>query len=298
MKKILFVVSLLLLPILMNAQELNCKVSVVYRSIQTTNTQIFGTLEGAIEEFMNGRKWTGDVFQPAERIECNIIINLTKMTNNENFQGTISIQARRPVYKSAYNSQLINFIDKNFNFNYIEYDPIVFNENSFDSNLSGVLAFYAYVILGLDYDSFAPSGGTVYFQKAENIVQKAQNAAEVGWKPMESKKNRYWLMEQLLHPDYEPFREYFYQYHRNGLDLMVEDPKAGIATIVDKMNLLEPVHEKRPSSLVYQMFFDTKFQEIMDLVKPLENDMRLKAATILKKVDPQHAQDYLDLTKG
>lgn len=300
MKKQFFLlfIGLLFIPNMANSQELNCKVSVTYRQIQTTNTSVFKTLETAIQEYVNGRQWTGDVFQPQERIDCNMIINLSKQTNNENFQGTISIQARRPVYRADYNTQLINYIDKNFNFHYIEYDPIIFNENSFDSNLSAVLAYYAYIIIGLDYDSYGLNAGTTYFQKAENIVQKAQNASESGWKPMENKTNRYWLVEQLLHPDYESYRQFFYEYHRLGLDMMVNEPLKGSAHIVDQLTLLEPAHEKRPSSLVYQIFFDCKYLEIINIIKPLKPEQRIKASGIMKKVDPQHAKEYQEMTNG
>lgn len=296
--KNLILTIFLFTSVLLNAQEFNCKVTVTHRAIQTTNTSVFENLQTAINEFMNNRKWTNDVFSPNERIECNFLINLTDMNNNENFSGTLTIQARRPVYNSSYNSLLFNYIDKSFVFNYVEFDPLVFNVNSFDNNLTAVLAYYAYLILGLDYDSFSPMGGQPFFQMAEMITSNAQNASESGWKPMESRTNRYWLIEQLLHDDFEPLRLFYYNYHRKGLDEMAENPTEGINTIQEAIPTLEEAYKKQPTSVLFQIFADTKYEEFVNLFMPHGADVRLRIGTILKTIDPQHIQDYDKLISG
>lgn len=281
-----------------HSQELNCKVSVVHRQIQGSNTAIFQTLENALNEFVNNRKWTNDEFSQKERIDCNLLINLSKMENNEYFSGSITVQARRPVYNSTYNSLLINYIDRNFSFRYIEFDPIIFNENSFDSNLASVIGYYVYVILGLDYDSYSPMGGQPFFQVAEQIVNNAQNASESGWKPMESRNNRYWLVEQLLHDDFKPLRMFYYTYHRTGLDVMTEKPAATGPEIVKMLKTLEPSYEKQPSAILFQILSDTKYEEFVNLFKPQDPGIRSEVGQLLKKIDPQHIQEYDNMISG
>jgi hypothetical protein len=296
--KYIVVVVFFFTTLFTHSQELNCKVSVVHRQIQGSNTAIFQTLENALNEFVNNRKWTNDEFSQKERIDCNLLINLSKMENNEFFSGSITIQARRPVYNSTYNSLLINYIDRNFSFRYIEFDPIIFNENSFDSNLASVIGYYVYLILGLDYDSYSPMGGQPFFQVAEQIVNNAQNASESGWKPMESRNNRYWLIEQLLHDDFKPVRMFYYTFHRLGLDAMAEKPAATGPEIVKMLKTLEPSFEKQPSAILFQILSDTKYEEFVNIFKPQDPGIRSDVGQILKKIDPQHIQEYDKMISG
>jgi hypothetical protein len=283
---------------MIQAQEFNCKVSVTHRSIQSTNVSLFENMEKTISEFINNRKWTNDEFKPKERIDCNVLINLTDMQNNENFSGSLTIQARRPVYNSSYNSLMFNYIDKNFAFTFVEFDPLIFNENTFDSNLTAVLAYYAYIILGIDYDSFSPMGGQPFFQVAELIVNNAQNASESGWKAMESRTNRYWLVEQILHDDFKPFRAFLYDYHRRGLDLMADNPVEGLNNIKKAIPTLQDPYKKQPTSILFQIFADTKYEEFINLFKPHDAATRSEMGTILKTIDPQHIQDYDRMISG
>ena len=169
---------------------------------------------------MNNQKWTDDLFSPEERIECNMMINVTEALSIDEFRGSISIQARRPVYNSTYNSVLFNYIDQDMQFKYVEGEPIIYNPNTFDSNLIAVIAYYSYVVLGIDYDSYSLYGGTSFFQQAEQIVNRAQSATQTGWKSFESQRNRYWLVENALNQYHKPLRQCYYEYHRLGLDTM------------------------------------------------------------------------------
>ena len=222
--------SFLLLPFILtilaqssgSAQELRCNVQILSNQIQGTNKQIYKTLQQDIYEFMNNRIWTNQKFENNERIECKILINLDKHTGDE-FSGSMTVSSRRPVYNSSYNTTMFQYKDNDIQFRYLENQPLEFDINSFKSNLTSILAYYAYIIIGLDFDSFSPMGGTPYYNKAQQIVSNAQNARGKGWKAFESRRNRYWLVENILNNEYGPVREFLYQYHRKGLDQMHDD---------------------------------------------------------------------------
>ena len=213
-------ILLLLSSCMLNAQELNCNVQISAQKIQGSNRQVFETMQRDIYEFMNNTVWTNNVFSYAERIDCNILINLNEQLSADEFRGTIQIQMRRPVFNTTYNSTMLNFIDNNFQFRYVEFQPLEFDPNSYRSSLVSVLAYYAYIILGVDYDSFSLLGGTEFYQVAEKIVTNAQNASEPGWKPYDGSRNRnrYWLVKNLLDREYEGVRRFIYEYDINGLD--------------------------------------------------------------------------------
>ena len=221
--RIRFLLALMIFPwIFLHAQELNCNVQIVSQQVQGTNKQVYQTLQTAILEFFNNRAWTSNLFRQEERIECNMLINVTSQPTADQFQATMQIQSRRPVFGSSYNSVLLNYMDNYIQFNYVEFQPLDFNETSNTTNLTSLLAFYAYFILGLDYDTYSLLGGTEFFQKAERIVDNMQNATEKGWKAFDDKSNkdRYWLIKNMLDKNYEPIREFNYKYHRLGLDAM------------------------------------------------------------------------------
>ncbi|MBL7883559.1 MAG: DUF4835 family protein, partial [Bacteroidia bacterium] len=189
------------------SQELNCKVQVLSQQIQGTEKRVFETLQTALFEFINNKKWTNDNFKLDERIECSILINVTERPSVDQFSATIQVQSRRPIFKSSYNSPLINFNDQDFQFKYLENQPLEFNDNMFTSNLTSVIAFYAYMILGLDYDSYSLNGGTPYLEKALQVVNNAQSTPEPGWRAFESNKNRYWLINNMLDAPFVGIRE-------------------------------------------------------------------------------------------
>jgi len=287
------------LALCIHAQEFNCSVQVLSPQFQNSaDKKVMQTLQQSIYEFMNNRKWTNDVFQQDERIECSIVITITDKPSTDIYNGTIQVQVRRPVYKSSYNSLLMNVLDKNFTFQYVEYQPIEFIENTFTSNLPNVLAFYAYVIIGTDYDSYSQEGGTPYYQKAQNIVANAQNATEKGWKSSESTQNRYWIAENILNSTYKPLRECYYKYHRTGFDVMTDDLPTGRAAVLSSLELLQKVYDSKPGNYSLQLFFLAKADELVNLFTPAEQAEKTKVVTLLNAIDPANITKYNKITQG
>lgn len=279
---------------LVNGQELRCNVQVITNQIQGTNKQKFVTLQRAINEFMNGRNWTSHVFNSQERIEANIMINLTEEISSDEFRGTIQIQSRRPVYKSSYNTVLFNYMDNNLHFRYIENETLEFSENQHISNLTSILAFYAYVIIGLDYDSFSLFEGTEFFQKAEAIVNNAQNANERGWKSFESNRNRYWLASNLRDSKYAPIREFNYRYHRLGLDRMSDRPAEARAEIAESLLLIQKIYREKPDPFMHllQVVMEAKSDELINVFSETNPDEARRVVAVLREVDPANTPKY------
>ncbi len=280
------------------AQELNCIVSVATPQIQGTDKKIYETLQTAIYEFMNSRKWTNYTYSVEEKIECTIMITISDRSNDV-FSANIQVQSRRPVYKSSYKSVMLNLIDKDFQFTYVEFQALDFNENSFTSNLTSVLAYYAYIIIGMDFDSYSLKGGTPYFEKAQTIVTNAQNASESGWKAFESskEKNRYWLVENLMNNIYAPIRESIYNYHRKGLDMLVDNVATGKNAITAVFDKLKGVHEEKPDSYLMQLFFSSKADEIVNLYSVATTVEKAKVVAICKLIDPANSSKYNQINK-
>jgi hypothetical protein len=280
--------------LIVSSQELRCNVQVITNQIQGTNKQKFTTLQRAVYEFMNGRNWTSHVFNNQERIEANIMINLTEEISSDEFRGTIQIQSRRPVYNSSYNTVLFNYLDNNLHFRYIEHETLEFSENQHMSNLTSILAFYAYLIIGLDYDSFSLNGGTEYFQKAETIVSNAQNANERGWKSFESNRNRYWLASNLRDSKYAPVREFNYRYHRLGLDRMSERPAEARAEIAESLFLIQRIYREKPDPFMHllQVVFDAKSDELINVFSESNPDEARRVVAVLREVDPANTPKY------
>jgi hypothetical protein len=296
MRKYFVTAVLFLVPLILAGQELRCNVQVVSQQIQGTNKQVFQTLQNAIYEFMNNRVWTDHVYSMEERIECNMMFNITEQPSADEFKGTLSVQARRPVFNSNYNTTTLNFVDNDIQFRYVEFSPLEFDLNSHISNLTSILAYYAYFILGLDYDTFSLKGGTPYFTNAERIVMNAQNAPEGGWKPLDdlAHKSRYWLVKDMLDPEYEPLREFNYRYHRLGLDTMDEEVAAGRAEITNSLELLQKVYRNKPDPYMYLMrlIFDAKVDEIINVYTESYPEERSRAHQILVEVDKPNTNKY------
>lgn len=277
-------------------QELRCNVQVVSQGIQGTNKQVFQTLQNAIYEFMNNRVWTDHVYTMEERIECNLYFNITEQLSADEFKGTLTVQSRRPVFNSNYNTTILNFVDSDIHFRYVEFAPLEFDLNTHTSNLTSLLAFYAYYILGLDYDTFAHMGGTPYFTSAERIVLNAQNAPEGGWKPLDdlAHKSRYWLVKDMLDPEYEQVREFNYRYHRLGLDVLDEKVAEGRAEITNSLELIQEVFRSRPDPYMYllRLVFDAKVDELVNLYTESYPEERSRAHTILTEVDKTNTNKY------
>lgn len=292
MIRVIALIFALMLGVNMQAQEFQCAVQVVSPGVQGSNKKVFETLQKAIMEFMNNQKWTDDVFKAQERIDCNIMINIAEMISIDEFKATIQVQARRPVYNSSYYTVLFNHMDQDLHFNYVEFEPLVYNPNSFDSNLVAVLAYYANIMLGMDYDSFSPNGGTPYFQRAEQIVSLAQSAKQTGWKSFENQRNRYWLTENVLNEYHRPLRQTIYAYHRKGLDLMSEKPKEGRSQILKSLEELRKVHRQRPGSFFMQVFFTAKSDEVVKIFEESFSMEKGRAVEVLQEIDPANSKKY------
>ncbi|MBU0764948.1 MAG: DUF4835 family protein, partial [Bacteroidetes bacterium] len=266
MKKLLFFSFLYILLINAYSQELKARIQVVSQQIQGTNKQIYQTLQSELYDFLNNTKWTSNVFGEDERIECTFMLNLDQQVSADEFKGFLQIQSSRPVFNSTYNTVMFNHKDDDLHFRYIEYQPLEFTETQHTSNLVSTLAFYVYIILGLDYDSFGMESGYPFFQLAEKIVNNAQNAPEQGWKAYEhGKKNRYWLVENLINDKYSAIHECIYKYHRTGLDIMSEKPSDGRATIAESLELLRQVKRETPNLIFLQALVTAKSDEIVNI---------------------------------
>ncbi|MGE0567964.1 MAG: DUF4835 family protein [Bacteroidia bacterium] len=281
-------------------QELNCQVTVNFNQLQGTDLkQITDQMQKAIYEFMNNRRWTNDVYMTQEKIDCSIFINLEQRPSPDFFIGSIQVQSRRPVLKSSYFSPIFNWEDNDFQFQFQQFSQLDFNINNFQNNLTSVLAYYAYVILALDYDSFAPLGGSDYWQKAQLIVQNAQSAPEPGWRSNEKTvRNRYWLVENALQPVFQGIRNCIYDYHRKGLDIMHEKTDEGRAAVLKSLDLLQPVYQARPASFNMQLFFNAKADELINIFKEGLPEEKSSVVDKLMGLDPSNTTKYMKITGG
>jgi hypothetical protein len=293
---------LLLFPGIAFSQELNCNVQISAQKIQGSNREVFENMQRDIYEFMNNTVWTNHVFTYTERIDCNILINLTDQISADEFSGTIQIQLKRPVYNTTYNSTVLNFIDNNFRFNYVEFQPLEFDPTTFRSNLVSVLAYYTYMILGFDSDSFSPEGGTEYFQMAEKIVTSAQNAPEAGWKPYDGSRNRnrYWLVKNALDKEYEGVRQFLYEYHINGLDKMESKISEARTSIVESLKLMQDVYRKKPDPFMYiiQVIMEAKSDELINIFTESFPEEKSRVIQILTEIDPSNKTKYEKITSA
>ena len=296
-----FIMIMLVVFVIQNisvAQELRCNISISAQKIQGANKTVFETMQSDLYEFMNNRKWTDHQFAMDERIECNFFINLDEQISSDQFKGSIQVQARRPVFNSSYETILLNIKDNDFDAKYVEYQTLEFNETSNKDNLTNILAYYAYIVLGMDYDSFSPDGGTEYFQKAQAIVNNSQNAVQKGWKAFESERNRYWLVENILNKSYAGFRNCTYQYNRQGLDLMADKPEEGRAAIAESLKSIQKVFRSRPSLYILQVFFDAKSDELVNIFSKSFPDERNRVMAILNECDPSNGSKYEKILKS
>lgn len=248
----------------LQAQELQCEVVVNSDRVTNANPQIFVTLQKAVSEFVNNSRWTNKVYKQNERILCSMYINVSEYADNA-FKASIQVQASRPVYNSNYLSPIFNYNDIDFDFRYIEFENLFFNPNTFDSNLVSVLAFYSYMILGIDADSYSMLGGTNYYDVAENIVVVAQSSGYKGWTQSGGNQNRFFLVNDMITPTFSPMREGFYQYHALGLDKMADDLKTGKEGVKTALSTISKVHVVRPNAFLPRVFFDAKSDEIVAL---------------------------------
>lgn len=268
------------------AQELNCNVVVNADQVQTSERGVFKDMETALSQFMSTRKWTNDIFAPEERINCNMIITIDKMPSIGTFSATVQIQAARPIYNTNYESIIFNFADRDWQFEYVESQPLEFNENVFQNNLVSMLAYYAYLIIGMDYDSFEESKGTPHFQKAQNIVNNAQQSSRAGWDSFGSTRNRHWLVENLNNQQMEALRKGMYQYHRLALDTYDSTPEKSRTTILEVLKEMKKVKDRYPNSILIISFIDAKTDELINIFSEGSLQVRREAYDVLTKLDP------------
>ncbi len=292
MRRLVFILAGIFTVITLHAQELRCNITISHQQIQGANRQLFQTMQADIYEFMNNRKWTEHVYSYDEKIRCNIMIRLDEQISSDEFKGTIQVQLTRPVFGSSYETTVLNIRDNDFQCRYVEFQSLEFNETSNRDNLTNILAYYAYVILGFDYDTYSPEGGSPFFEKAQAIVNNSQNARERGWKAFESERNRYWLIENIMNRSYSDFRSCMYAYHRQGLDLMAQKPEEGRANIAQSLRSIQNVFRRRPALYILQMFFDAKSDELVNVFSRSIPDERNRVLAILNEVDPSNGNKY------
>ncbi|RPA70278.1 DUF4835 family protein [Cyclobacteriaceae bacterium YHN15] len=282
------------------AQELNITVIINSDRARTQETGVFEDMKINFEQFLNGRSWSTDQFQALERIKGNILITISDMPQVGFYNATVQIQTVRPVYGTNYESMVLNFIDRNWSFEFLQSQPLEFNRFSFLNNISSLLAYYAYIALGFDYDSFSLRGGDPFFEIANNIVNNAQQSPRPGWQPNPNdRRNRYWLINDIYTSSvFAPIREAIYLYHRQGLDQLTSNPEQAYKNIVEALKIVAEVNTQQPNGIFTIAFIDAKGDEVSKILKRAPMEVRTEAVGFLMKIDPNNARRYNDILKG
>jgi len=283
-----------------HAQEMQAKVTVLSQQIGTAvNKNVFSTLQTQLTNMINNRKWTRDVFQTQEKIQCNFLLNIQSVTDNNIFKASLTIQAARPVYNASYQSPLVNYQDVDFTFKYVEYQPVEFNENRVGGtdplagNLTAIFAYYVYIILGLDYDSFEAKAGDQYFQKAQNIVNNAPEEKDIsGWKAFDGTRNRYWLSNNLTNTKFNQVHDILYSYFRSGLDMMYQDQVAARNNMLSTLSSLKDFIEQNSNTMIVQFFLQNRSDELVGIFKKADPVTKSKAIELLTKIDVSNIAKY------
>ncbi len=267
------------------SQELNAQVIVNSNLVDQTNQQIFETLEKSLNEFLNNQSWTNRELLNNEKITCSFIFTLSSYKNDK-FEGTLQVQSQRPVFDSNYDSPILNFLDKDIEFKYQEFQPLFFNKSFFESNLVSIISYYSFLIIGMDMDTFKLNGGSVSFNNAQTTVNLARQSGYKGWNPNESDRNRFWLIESMLSNSYSDYRKSSYLYHKKGLDFMTSNNFEAKKSIIESINNLEKVYNIRPDSYLLQIFFDAKSDEILSIFSGGPKVDFNSTLSVLKKISP------------
>jgi hypothetical protein len=300
-RKIVWILSLMVMvPVCLWAQELKARITINTQALGTpADKKAFQTCQAALNNFLNNRKWTKETFQTNEKIECNFLLTIKEAQGGNLYKATLTVQAARPVYNTNYECPLINWMDENLVFKYVEYQSIEFNENRVSGsdpmvgNLPAVLAYYVYVILGLDFDSFSLRGGDPWFQKAMNIVNNAPEGRDIsGWKAFDGLRNRYWLTENLTNNRYNLIHDAFYSYYRLGMDYMYENETEARSAILNSLSLINTLNNDIPSTMIVPFFFQGKSQELIRIFKKATPEDKQKAREILQKIDISNSNTY------
>ncbi len=299
-KKILAFLCCITLFSAIRAQELNCKVSVLGQQITTVDQSIFTNMQQQIFDYMNARSWTQETYAANERIECSIFIHIESSPSQDAYKATITVASSRPVLNSSYITPMLNFIDKDFIFNYSPGQPLEFNANNYNGNLSAVLSFYAYLMIGLDAESFAKGGGTKYFTIAETIMNTVPNNApeSKGWRPFDGIRNRYWIVNNLMSGKYDEYKETMYKYHFLGIDQFYEKPEVARTNITAAIEGLERIARENPNNVLLNMFMQAKSDELTGIFTGAPQNEKTKAVVSLRKIDPSNASKYDKILRG
>lgn len=295
MKNILILILLLWGSV--NAQELNSRVQVLTPNLSNINKKNIEVLQNTIKNFLNNNKWTSESYLPQEKIECNFIITITNWDGNSSYTAEAQIQSSRPVYNASYYSTLLNISDKDFSFDYNDGQPLDFSDQNFITNLSSLLGFYAYTIIGLDKDSFSKLTGTPYYTKAQNVVNIAQTTGYKGWKAVDGLRNRYWINENLLNNNFKELRNFIYEYHINGLDKLQENANIGVQNILSFLPNLQQIDKQKLGAIFANAYFASKAEEITNVLSLADPLVRIKAYNLLSDIDPANISKYEGLKK-
>ena len=290
MKKIVSVLFLLFVGVV-QAQQLNCSVQINSDKVATTNNQIFKNLKTSVSDFVNKTDWTGEEYKQNEKIECSMVIIVNSYESNQ-FSATIQVQSTRPIYNSTYSSPVFNFNDKDFSFRYVEFENLQFNPSNFDSNLVSVLAYYSYMILGFDADTYSLMGGNKNYDVAQQILTVAQQSGYKGWSQNDGNQNRYFLTTDILGGTYDAYREALYQYHREGLDAMSSDVKASKNKIIASINTLSKLYSVRPNAFLTRVFFDAKVDELVSILSGGPKVSLSETIDTLNKLSPLNTSKW------
>lgn len=298
-KKVFALMLLLCTAWVARAQELQCDVVVNSEQIQYTDRQLFTDMQTRIFEFMNNRRWTDQSYTSDERIKCRLLINLTAMPEIGSFQANVQVVSVRPAYGTGYESVLFSFVDKDWTFRFSNAEQLEYADNSYTSNLASMLSFYAYMVIGMDNDSFGRLGGSPAFDKARNILNIAasQGPGYQGWKAFDSNRNRYWLIDNLQDPQFLPYREGMYTIHRSGLDQMLEQPQQARQAVLTALGNIQRLQQQKPNSAILRAFFDAKADELVNMFKAAEPAQKQQAYTFLSQADPTNNSKYELLLK-
>jgi len=294
MRRIILILAMFVILIHCRSQEISCQVTVNAPKLEGTDRRVFEAIQKAMYEFMNNRKWTNYNFKTEERIDCTMLLTINDRLGSDEFNGTLNVVLRRPVMNAAYNSTLLNYVEKDFQFRYVEFQPMDYSEGTFTSNLTSVLAFYAYMVIGFHFDSYSLGGGRPFFDKAQSIVNTAQNAQETGWKGYEGTRNRYWFAENMLNPSNNDLHDFLYKFHRLGLDQMYDKLDAGRASITESLDLLKTLYNAKPDLYALTIILDAKRDEFVNIysdqkVPPME---KATVSNLLKEIDPANSSKY------
>lgn len=280
--------------------ELKCQLTVNAQRVVGVDPSVFQTMQTALSEFMNNKSWTNDQFAPEERIECSMFINIDGSSAQDVYNASITVQLSRPVFNSSYSSPMFNFIDKDCILTYAQNQPLDFNVNQYQSNLTSILGFYAYVLIGLDYETMSKGGGTKYFTMAEQVLNNVPTNSpdSKGWKPFDSQRNRYWLINSLQASKYEQFRVALYEYHFKGMDNFYEKPALARQNILSALDKLSKIARENPNNMLLAVFFQAKSDEVVNVFSGADMTEKAKALTVLRIADPSNSAKYDKLVKN